>query len=111
MSSKVLVVISTVQKEKALAGLGLAKVAMQRGLMDEVKVVFFGTSCEQLLSKDEDVQSAVKDFIDKGNIVACKGLADRAGISEDIAELGVPVEYVGTIIFDAIKDGFTPMVF
>ncbi len=41
---------------------------------------------------------------------ACKYLSDEQGVSEDLAEVGIRVEYVGTVISDLIKEGYVPMV-
>jgi hypothetical protein len=55
--AKLLVVIATGDKEKALTGLMYAKNAMKRGWMEDVKVVYFGPS-EQLMVTDPDVASS-----------------------------------------------------
>jgi hypothetical protein len=86
MSSKLLVIIATGEKEKALTGLMYASRTLTEGWMDKVKIIFFGPS-ERLLVEDRD------------------------GISEKIEDLGVKVDYVGTIISDLLKDGYVPMVF
>jgi hypothetical protein len=110
MGSKVVVIISTGEKEKAMTGLMYARNSKERGWMEEVKVIFFGPS-ENLLVKDEDIQEMAMQIGQDEKPVACKFLSDRDGISENIESLGVDVEYVGTIISDLIKDGYIPMVF
>lgn len=110
MSSKVLVIVSSGEKEKALTGLLYARNAKQREWMDEVKVILFGPS-ENLLVEDEDIQDLVKQISENEKPVACKFLSDRDGISEKIEEIGVDVDYVGSIISGLIKEGYTPMVF
>jgi hypothetical protein len=109
LSNKLLLVIATGDKEKALTGLMYAKNAIKREWMEEVKVVYFGPS-EQLMEKDPDVANAVIEVASMGESFACKAISDREGISEKIDEMGVKVEYVGTIISDYIKDGYIPMV-
>ena len=42
MASKIMVIISTAEKEKALTGIMYAVNAQKNGWVDEVKVVFFG---------------------------------------------------------------------
>jgi hypothetical protein len=37
-------------------------------------------------------------------------LSDRDGISDRIEGMGITVDYVGMIIADLIKEGYTPMV-
>ena len=110
MGSKVVVIISTGEKEKAMTGLMYARNSKERGWMEEVKVIFFGPS-ENLLVKDEDIQEMAMQIGQNEKPMACKFLSDRDGISENIESLGVDVEYVGTIISDLIKDGYVPMVF
>lgn len=109
MGSKLLFVIATGDREKALSGLMYARNAMKRGWLEDVKVVFFGPS-ERLTVEDEQVSSVVKDVAVLGESFACKAISDREGVSEELERLGVRVEYVGSIISDLIKDGYVPMV-
>ncbi len=110
MGSKVVVIISTGEKEKAMTGLMYARNAKDREWMDEGKWIFFGPY-ENLLVKDEDVQDMALQIGQNETPIACKFLSDRDGISEKIEGMGVEVEYVGTIISDLIKEGYVPMVF
>ncbi|MCW4050553.1 MAG: hypothetical protein NWE89_12545 [Candidatus Bathyarchaeota archaeon] len=109
MSSKLLVIIATGDKAKALTGLMYAKNAIVREWMEDVKVVYFGPS-EQLMYSDADVANAAIEIAGMSETFACKAISDREGISEKIDEMGVKVEYVGTIISDYIKQGYVPMV-
>jgi hypothetical protein len=110
MSSKLLVVIATGEKEKALTGLMYASRTLTEGWMGEVKIIFFGPS-ERLLVEDETMSKIAKEIGAVETPIACKFISDREGISEKIENLGVRVDYVGTIISDLIKDGYVPMVF
>jgi hypothetical protein len=110
MSSKVVVIISTGESEKALTGLMYARNAMQRGWMNEVKVIFFGPS-ERLLIEDESVAEMAKEISATVTPLACKFISDRDGVSEKIENLGVKVDYVGEIISELLKDGYAAMVF
>lgn len=109
LSSKLLVIIASGDKAKALTGLMYAHNAIKRGWMDEVKVVYFGPS-EQLLEQDAEVADAAIEIAGLSESFACKSISDRDGISEKIDEMGVKVEYVGDIISDYIKQGYVPMV-
>ncbi|HUV34072.1 MAG TPA: hypothetical protein VMW22_04020 [Candidatus Desulfaltia sp.] len=109
MTSKLLVVIATGDKGKALTGLMYAKNALKRGWMEDVKVVYFGPS-EQLMVTDPDVASAAIEVAGLGDSIACKAISDREGISDKVDGMGVRVEYVGSIISDLIKQGYAPMV-
>jgi hypothetical protein len=110
MASKILIIISTGDKDKALTGLGYAYRAKKQGWMDEVKVVFFGPS-EHLLLKDEDIAQSAQKIATIEKPIACKNFADRNGLTEKIESLGIKVDYVGPIMSDLIKEGYVPMVF
>jgi len=109
MSSKLLVIIATGDKAKALTGLMYAKNAIKHEWLEDVKVVYFGPS-EQLMYDDADVANAAIEIAGLGESYACKVISDRDGISNKINEMGVKVEYVGTIISNYIKEDYTPMV-
>ena len=109
MGSKLLVIIATGDKEKALAGLMYTRNAIRLNWLEMVKVVFFGPS-EQLMVHDEEVAETVKDIAAHSAPLACKAISDREGISAEIEDLDVKVEYLGSIISNLIKDSYTPMV-
>jgi len=108
--SKLLVIVSTAEKNKALTGLVYATNAIKQGWLTDVKVGFFGPS-EALLAEDKDVQQAVAQLVDHQIPFACKFIADRAGVAEQLTSLGLDVHYVGETISGYIKDGYVPMVF
>jgi hypothetical protein len=110
MGSKLLVIISTGEAEAALTGLMYAHRTMSEGWLDDVKVVFFGPS-ERLLVKDERIAQLAQRICEAEKPFVCKFISDQEGISEQIKDLGLKVEYVGTVISDFIKEGYIPMVF
>jgi hypothetical protein len=109
MGSKLLVIIATGDREKALAGLMYARNVLKYKWLDTVKVVFFGPS-EKLAAHDDEVVWFIKEITDESDCFACKAVSDKQGVSEKLAEAGVKVEYVGTIVSNAIKEGYVPMV-
>jgi len=109
MSDKLLVIISTGDREKALTALMYAKNNIKYGWLSEVKVIFFGPS-ENLLVSDSDVRDSAIELANLGETLACKLLSDRDGITKRIESIGIEVDYVGTIIADFLRDGYTPMV-
>jgi hypothetical protein len=109
MSDKLLVIISTGDREKVLTALMYAKNNIKYGWLAEVKVIFFGSS-ENLLVSDSDVRESAKELANLNRPLACKMLSDRDGITERIEGMGIEVDYVRTIIADLIQDGYTPMV-
>jgi hypothetical protein len=109
MTSKVLVIVATGEKEKALTALMYARNALNRKWLDDVKVFYFGPA-EKLITSDPEVANAVLEVVSLGESFACKAISDKQEISGDISELGVKVVYVGSIISDYIKEGYVPMV-
>lgn len=106
---KLLVIIATGDKDKALTGLMYAKNAIKQEWLPEVKLVYFGPS-EKLMVEDPDVRDAALEAANLGECFACKAISDRDEISEKLGEMGIKVEYVGSIISDFIKEGYQPMV-
>ena len=109
MSSKLLVIVATGDREKAQTALMYANNAIKRGWLDDVKVVYFGPS-EKMIVEDPILSDQAQEIAEAGGSIACKYISDRDGVSEKIEKLGVQVEYVGNIVSDLIKDGYIPMV-
>ena len=109
MSSKLLIIVATGEREKAMTALMYAANAMKRNWLDDIKVVYFGPS-EKLMVDDPIIRDQAQEIAEAGGSMACKYISDRDGVSEKIEELGVRVEYVGSIVSGLIKDGYTPMV-
>jgi hypothetical protein len=110
MSSKILVIISTAEKEKALTGIMYAVNAQKNKWVENLKVIFFGPF-ENLICQDEEVVTAASQLLDYDTPIACKFLSDRDGISNKLDELGINVQYVGSLISNCIKEGYVPLVF
>ncbi len=110
MSDKVVVIIGTAERAKAETGLMYAVNATKYGWMAETKLIFFGPA-EHLLLEDADLQELLREYQrhDK-TAVACKFLADRENTAAPLADLGVEVAFVGEMISNLIKAGYTPMV-
>ena len=109
MSTKLLVIIATGNREKARAGLMYARNVLKHKWLDNIQVVFFGPS-EKLAANDKEITWFIKEITAKCKCFACKAIAEEEGLTEKLGETGVHVEYVGSIISDAIKNGYLPMV-
>jgi hypothetical protein len=109
VNTKLLVIISTSDKEEMLTALMYAGNAKKHGWMEDIKVVFFGPS-EKLVVDDAEISTKVIEVASTGDSFACKAISDRDGISNNLERLGVRVEYVGPTISDFIKEGYAPMV-
>jgi hypothetical protein len=110
MASKVMVIVSTAEKDKALTGLMYAVNAQKNKWVDDLKVIFFGPF-ENLVCDDEEVAKAASKLLDYETPIACKFLSDRDGISSKLEDMGVNVDYVGSLISGYIDEGYIPMVF
>ncbi len=110
MSNKIIVIISTNELEKARTGMMYAVNALKQGWMDDVKIVFFGPA-QKLINKDEQLQKNLKIYqAEEKKAVVCKHIADRDGSVDDAQALDLDVEYVGKLISDHIKQGYSPMI-
>jgi len=108
--AKVMVIVSTAEKDKALTGIMYAVNARKYKSVEDLKVIFFGPF-ENLLCEDEEVVAAASRLLDHETPIACKFLSDRDGISEKLEKMGVTVDYVGALISGYIAEGYVPMVF
>ena len=109
MASKVMVILSTAEKDKALTGIMYAVNAQKNKWVEDLKVIFFGPF-ENLLCEDEEVVQAASRLLEYETPIACKFLSDHSGKSDKLQELGFQVEYVGSMVSNFIKDGYVPMV-
>jgi len=108
---KILIILSTAERDKAMAGLMLAKNTQENHWFDEVRVVLFGP-VERLLSEDKEMADLGRDvFKVAARPVACKAFADDKPVSESLRGLGCEIEQVGGIIAEYIRNGFVPLVF
>lgn len=110
MADKILVIISTAEAEVARTGLMYAVNALKNSWMQDIQLFFFGPS-EKLLLEDGVMQTLLQEFQSlKGKPIACKFIAEREGLGNSIAEMGVEVVYVGERISSLIQSGFIPML-
>ncbi|MHA2379298.1 MAG: hypothetical protein ACXADO_05655 [Candidatus Thorarchaeota archaeon] len=109
MIPKILVIIATSDKEKALTAPMYAGTALRYSWMDDVKVMFFGPS-QHLLVEDAEVAASAEEAASLTDTIACKLLSDRDGETEQTETMGIKVDYLGTIIYSLTKDGYVPMV-
>lgn len=110
MSDKIVVIIGSADAGKARTGAMYAVNALKHGWLDDVRLFLFGPA-EELLLHDLELQRLLGEYQAlEGQPIACKFIADRDDISEGVAALGMQVEYVGAMISDLIKKGYTPLV-
>ena len=110
MGSKLLVIIASGDREKALAGMMYARNVIKYEWLDNVKVVFFGPS-ERLVAEDAEVSDKAEEIAKLTDSLACKAISDRDdGVSEKLVEIGIKVDYIGDVVSNLIKDSFMLIV-
>ncbi len=76
-----------------------------KGWWDEVALIIWGPSAK-LASEDADIRDHLKKMKDAGvELLACKACADRYGVSDALAALGVDVKYMGDPLTRYLKAG------
>jgi len=91
-------------------GLMYARNVVKNEWMREVRLFLFGPS-EVQIATDPRLRETVEIIISEGTRpAACKSCSDKYSVSDQLAEIGCDVAYVGDPISTAIRDGFVPMV-
>lgn len=109
MSDKLAVILASGDPKVLEMGLMYSLNAIKQGWMEDVKIYLFGPS-EVTIATDPELQQTVREIIGTGTIpVACKWCSDKYVVSEHLTKLGCKVDYVGSPISRAIRDGYTPM--
>jgi hypothetical protein len=79
--------------------------AQKNGWWDQVTLLVWGPS-SKLCSEDKEIQESLDKMKEQGvELLACKGCADRIGVSDKLEELGIEVKYTGTYLSDFLKSG------
>lgn len=109
MSDKLAVILASSDRKVLEMGLVYARNVVVRGWMEDMKLFFFGPS-EVTIATDPDLHELVKVIIEEGTVPrACKWCSDKYGVSDMLEELGCTVEYIGSPVSQAIREGYTPM--
>ena len=107
MEAKVLIIISSGDREKVWTGLLYARAALAGEWMGSAKIIIWGPSSE-VIAKDIELQDWVREIINMGEkVYVCKACSDKYGVSGKLKKLGCEVEYVGPISSKFIKEGYT----
>lgn len=110
MADKVCVILASRDRDVLRWGLQYSWRSIESKFLEDVKVVAFGPS-EKVITEDPDLQEIIKRIQALGKVVsACKACSDEEGVSSQLSELDIEVEYVGSVISKLIKDGYVPMV-
>ena len=69
----------------------------------DITLIVWGPS-GRLLVQDRELQEKLKQMQDEGVVIkACKGCSDQLGISDELADLGIEVKYIGKELTDYIQ--------
>ncbi|MCE5192438.1 MAG: hypothetical protein ABFD13_07215 [Candidatus Cryosericum sp.] len=108
---KVLIILSTAEREKAIAGLMYAQNAQDNHWFDDVRVVLFGPF-EGLLAKDKEIQTlGAEVFKVTAHPMACNSFAEDAFVSDALKAVGCELNQASGIISEYIRNGYVPLVF
>ena len=110
MADKVVVILASRDRDVLRWGLQYSWRSIESKYLEDVKVVAFGPS-EKVITQDPDLQEIIKRIQDLGKVVsACKACSDEEGVSDQLSEMNIEVEYVGSVIGKLIREGYVPMV-
>jgi len=108
---KILIILSTAEREKAIAGLMYAQNTHDNHWFDDVRVVLFGPF-EGLLAEDEEIRTLGAElFKVTAHPMACDSFAQDVVVSDAIKALGCELDQASGIISEYIRNGYVPLVF
>ena len=109
MTDKILVIIASGDKEVIKTALNYALNARKNNWIEEIETVLFGPS-EKTVAEDQELQQLIQKINEEGlQPIACKAVADRQNLTENLLQIGINVQYVGKYITDKIRNGYQPM--
>ncbi|HKL29201.1 MAG TPA: DsrE family protein [Natrialbaceae archaeon] len=84
--------------------------AKKHGWWENVRLIVWGPS-SPLLAEDDDLQELLAEMDEEGVVLeACRACAENYGVAEDLADLGITVEYMGEPLTEYLKDESTKVV-
>ncbi len=109
---KLVVVWSSGDREVALHMVFMyTKNSKLKNWWKDVCLIVWGPSAK-LLTEDKELQDELKELQKAGvELQACKACADRYGVSEQLADLGIEVIYMGNPLTEYLKGGCSVLTF
>lgn len=114
MADRALIIVSSGEeaREKAMTGIMYAVNAKKNNWLEDVKLMFFGPSEKLILSDDDEIKNSMETIRKVGLVpTACKAIARNENIEPRLINMGVNVEFVGTIVSNLIKEGYSVLTF
>ncbi len=76
-----------------------------KGWFDEVEIIMWGASTK-LAAEDDSIKEKIKQAQEAGVVVkACLSCTDQLGVSDELRNLNVTVDYMGLPLTAILKDG------
>ncbi|ARM75235.1 DsrE family protein [Acidianus manzaensis] len=110
MPGKIVVMINSGkdQKPKIMTALTLALVGKQKGLFEDLQLIFFGPSEQLIAEKDPDIINMINQINQTGEkMYACQLVGDSLKITDKLKQTqGLTVTLVGPLIADLVSKGY-----
>ncbi|SMD31514.1 hypothetical protein [Picrophilus oshimae] len=110
----VAIIISTSNKEKAVAAATLAGVSRKNKFFGDVKLIFFGPSERFIADNDETIMKLINDYNSAGDskAIACKLVATNLNLLDRLDKVSlVKLDMVGPIIKDLAEKDYEFLTF
>jgi len=108
------IIISTSNKEKAVAAATLAGVSRKNKFFGDTVLIFFGPSERFLADKDEIIMKLVDDYNNAGEnkAIACKLVATNLKLVDKLEKLpDISLEMIGPVIKDLAEKDYEFLTF
>ena len=111
MSDETCIIVSSGDRRVIKTALQYARRTVTEAFMEDTKLFLFGPS-EDTVAGDAELQDFVRMFLEQTGkgIMACKWCSDDYGVSEELKELGIDVDFIGVHVSGAIREGYVSMV-
>ncbi|MDA8203940.1 MAG: hypothetical protein M0Z49_14500 [Chloroflexi bacterium] len=110
MSNKLLVVIVS-DDAKAIVGVRMASRMVERGSLDDVRVLFFGPSERLLADPPEPIRDALGTLRRQAAPMACRFVAQEMQIAQPLEQAGTELVAAGEEIERRMLEGYQLMTF
>ena len=110
----VAIIISTANKEKAIAAATLAGVSRKNKFFGDTKLIFFGPSERFIADNDEAIMKLINDYNSAGNslAIACKLVANNLNLADKLEKVSaIKLDIVGPIIKDLAEKDYEFLTF
>ncbi len=78
--------------------------SLSKGWWDQINIIIWGASAK-LVGNDSQIQTEILEMINKGiTIEACKDCCDYFHVSDQLAQMGINVRYMGAPLTEYIKN-------